>query len=131
MKIYCDGSGWNGKVSRWAVVDGNKQLLRYTKYDIKKTNNEMEYEAAIFAILKARNGDIVITDSKLVFGQVCLGWLVNAKHLIPYVQQAKQLLDKRLGVLLLWERRDNNLAGHYLDKMKRTIVDISENEYRQ
>ncbi len=110
MKIFLDGSGWNGKTSGFAVVfsDGRPPLVRILSE--KKTNNEMEYAALISALKHAKPKDALFTDSQLLVGQVCQGWKVKALHLKPLVDEAKRLFSEK-RVSLTWVPREKNKAG--------------------
>jgi ribonuclease HI len=110
MKIYLDGSGFNGKTSGYAVVfeDGRPPIVRILHE--KKTNNEMEYAALLEAILHASPKDHLYTDSQLLVGQVTLQWKVKAAHLKPLVQKAKKMVFEK-NVSLSWVPRALNQAG--------------------
>ena len=116
MKIYCDGSGFNGQVSKWCVVleDGTvkKGIIRENK-----TNNQMEYKALLNALKLAKKGDTIYTDSRLLEGQVMKNWKVNAEHLLSLVIQAKQLVKEK-QIKIIWIPREKNLAGNILDGLK-------------
>ncbi|MFH1182018.1 MAG: RNase H family protein [Candidatus Woesearchaeota archaeon] len=113
MKIYVDGSGWNGRKSEYCVVAGEKIIRKQLAE--KKTNNEMEYAALLEAFAIAKKGDIILTDSQLVHGQVCKGWKVNYEHLKPLVAKAKKLLAEK-KLVLEWIPREENKAGQILEK---------------
>ena len=111
MKIWLDGSGWNGKTSGYAVVfeSGLRQPI-VVRLREKKTNNEMEYAALIRALEEAEKGDALFTDSQLLLGQVSAGWKINAVHLRPLVAQAKALMAAN-STSLTWVPREQNKAG--------------------
>jgi ribonuclease HI len=113
MKIFVDGSGWNGRKSEYCVVMEDRIIRK--ELAEKKTNNEMEYAALLEAFSLSKEGDTVLTDSQLVQGQVCKEWKVNYEHLKPLVAKAKKLLaEKRL--VLEWIPREENRAGQILEK---------------
>jgi ribonuclease HI len=112
MKIYVDGSGWNGRKSEYCVVIED-QIIRKLIPE-KKTNNEMEYAALLEGFSLAKEGDIVMTDSQLVHGQVCKGWKVNFEHLKPLVEKAKKILAEK-KLVLEWIPREENRAGQVLE----------------
>lgn len=113
MKIWVDGSGWNGKESRWCVAfeDGT---IKKGSIPEEKTNNEMEYEALINALKLCSDKDCIFTDSQLVEGQIMKGWKITKEHLFPLVMKAKQLIKEK-NVPLAWISRNENFAGHILD----------------
>lgn len=114
MDIYVDGSGWNGKESRFAVAleNGRNHIGRLAE---PKTNNEMEYTALIHALENhAQSGDQILTDSQLLVGHLTKGWKVTKPHLFPLVQHSKALLAAKKATLE-WMPREQNLAGHLLE----------------
>jgi len=115
MKIWIDGSGWNGRESKFCVAfeDGRvkKEILKE-----KRTNNEMEYMALIYALENCKEGDEIYTDSQLVAGQVTKGWRVTKEHLFPLVMRAKKLLKEKRELKIIWIPRESNYAGHMLEK---------------
>jgi len=115
VKIYCDGSGWNGRESKWCVVyDGKTNIERY---DYERTNNEMEYAAVLWAANKAVDGDVICTDSQLVVNQVNGKWRIKEPRLKDfYVSVQSKLWNRNIG--LVWIPREENLAGKVLEKGK-------------
>lgn len=113
-KIYIDGSGFNGKESRYCIVCENAEpvVIHSNEY---RTNNEMEYEALVHALKIAKNNDHIITDAKLLVGQVTMGWKVKAKHLEIYVNESKRLVKDK-NIKLYWTPREKNKAGHVFEK---------------
>ena len=114
MIYYCDGAGWNGKVSKYCVCreDGKHWIYRM---EYNYTNNETEYMAVIHALLVfATEGDIVLTDSRLVVEQGNGRWKCKSKNLITYMMKVKQLLKER-KCTLDYVHRDDNLAGNLLE----------------
>ena len=109
MKIWIDGSGWNGRESKFAVVFEDGRVVQETTKE-KKTNNVMEYESLIKALESCKEGDEIFTDSQLLVGHVLGGWKVRKKHLLPYVEKA-QALVKEKKVKLIWIPREENKAG--------------------
>lgn len=111
MKIYFDGSGWNGKTSSYAVVfEGHVRPHALVHYETEKTNNEMEYLGAIAAAVIANNDDVLVTDSQLVEGHVNKGWKINFPHLKTLYNQLVAIMnDKKLTIV--WVPRKDNLAG--------------------
>jgi len=121
--FYCDGyqiDGNPGTQGGATVVrlDDNKVYKSTYKRD-KVTNNEVELDAAILAAVNAKKGDTIITDSKLV---VLYGTRdkTRAKSKFPELKfrgkkLSKLLKEKELNII--WEPRDNNLAGIYNAEM--------------
>lgn len=66
------------------------------------SNNEAEYMAVVHALqhamsLRPHTGEIVVySDSKLVVGQLSLGWRVKASNLIPLHIMARDF-DRMMG----------------------------------
>lgn len=111
MRIFVDGSGWNGRESKYAVLfdDGNKWIEVFPK---EFTNNEMEYEA-LLSLLRGTSimeGDEIFSDSQLVVNQVNGKWRVKEPKLKPLCKEAKELMIIR-GVTLSWIPREENKAG--------------------
>lgn len=120
MRIYVDGSGWNGRRSRYAVVaEGGKtaSTAAIKEFEEHKTSNQMEYAALIEALKLARDGDEILTDSQLLVGQVSKGWKVNKAHLVPLVDECKRL-RKSKRVKLEWVPREMNKAGKLLERQR-------------
>lgn len=116
MKIYIDGSGFNGRESKYAVVFEDGKIIK-EKFTEKRTNNEMEYEALIRALQFAEKGDIIYTDSQLVVGQVMKGWRITKEHLFPLAMKAKKLRNEK-HIPIIWIPRKENLAGNILEDEK-------------
>lgn len=109
MKIYCDGSGFNGKVSGYTVLqDGQEPLVMEFKENF--TSNEMEYQAVIKSLEIASEGDEIFSDSRLVVEQTKGNWAIKTKSLLPYAQRANELLQEK-KCSLSWVPREENLAG--------------------
>ena len=86
--------------------------------DCKKefvTNNEMEYAAVLWALNKAVDGDIILTDSQLVVNQVAGKWKVKEPRLDTLCKLARLKMEDK-DVSLEWIPREENLAGKVLDK---------------
>lgn len=115
MRIYIDGSGWNGRESKACIIHDTRTL---TLIDTnKKTNNEMEYEALYLALLFAKDGDIIYTDSQLIVGQTKGNWKINCPHLQTYVNIIEEKL-KDIDVTIEWMPRNLNPAGRILERLK-------------
>jgi ribonuclease HI len=115
MKIWTDGSGWNGETSGYAIVFEDKRMSILVRDKQNKTNNEREYEAIIEALHRCSRQDEIISDSQLCVNQIKGEWKVKQPHLLPLCNEA-QLLLKEKQCTLKWIRREQNLAGHLLEK---------------
>jgi ribonuclease HI len=115
MKIWIDGSGWNGKESKYSVISEDGKTLIQT-FKEQKTNNEMEYMALIAALsLKAKDGDVILSDSALIVNQVAGSWKVKKAELFPLCVKAQNLLKEK-NCILMWIGREENKAGHLLER---------------
>jgi len=113
MKIWTDGSGWNGESSGYAVVFENGKMSILVREPFNKTNNEREYQAIIEALNRAYQ-DTIISDSQLCVNQINGNWKVKQQHLLPLCQEAQRLLAEK-QCKLIWNRREENKAGHLLE----------------
>lgn len=119
MKIFADGSGYNGTKTRFVVVpEIGKPIIQ--ELSEKKTNNEMEYTAVITALDIATDYDTILTDSMLVVNQVKGIWSCNFEHLILLRDKAKELV-KQKHIKLEWIPRHKNLAGIMLEKIVKNL----------
>lgn len=114
MKFWCDGSGFNGKESKYCIVN-EKGLVHKHKTKDKYTNNEMEYKAVIHALQIAQDGDIIYTDSRLVCEQLMQICKVKKEHLFALWTSANELL-KNKNIKIEWISRKENRAGWLLEK---------------
>jgi ribonuclease HI len=107
--IYADGSGWNGKESRWCVhtSDGINHMSS-VPYEL--SNNVCEYNAVLSAISHAGTKDTIYTDSMLVVKQVAGEYKCKAKHLQHSVIVVRVGLEVK-KLQLKWISRKQNLAG--------------------
>ena len=118
MKVWIDGSGWNGKECGYCVAfeDGYTYAEKFSE---NHTNNEMEYEA-LLSLLRGTSiieGDEIFTDSLLVVNQVNEKWKVREPRLFPLCQEAQNLMKIR-KVSLNWIPREENKAGHLIEKRR-------------
>ena len=114
QEIYIDGSGFNGFKCKYSVAfDDGRTIIE--KFNNKRTNNEMEYEALIRALQECKEKAVIYTDSQLVLNQVMGKWKIKQNHLFGLVTQAKQLLDKK-HANIQWIPREQNKPGHLLEK---------------
>jgi len=111
MRWYCDGSGWNGQSSGFAVVP-EKGMAIVEEQKKELTNNQMEYAAVIRALAFCNIGDEILTDSLLVVNQVNGKWRVKESHLKPLCAAAQHHLKDK-SATLKWIPREENKAGKY------------------
>lgn len=113
MKIWVDGSGYNGKISRYCILfEGSEPIIKVLKE--KKTNNEMEYKALYEALRTAKGGETIYTDSQLVFGHLIKNWKQNYPHLREIAEKCKKLMTEK-NINLVWIPREENKAGKILE----------------
>lgn len=109
MRVYCDGSGWNGESSGYAIVFDSDTKPILIRNGENKTNNEREYEAVIEAAKMSFQAEIV-TDSQLVVNQVNGSWKVKEIRLLHLCREAQRLIREN-QCTLKWVRREENKAG--------------------
>jgi ribonuclease HI len=117
MKIYCDGSGDNGKTSGYCVIRGS--YTEHKTFYAPFTNNEMEWLAMIRALEIAKHGDTIFSDSQLVVYQLLGRWKVKQPRLKPFAEKGKKLLTEKPAVIVRWVPREQNDAGHYIEDRRR------------
>lgn len=117
MKVYIDGSGWNGRRSGYAIRYEESPIPSQIVVHLEEefTNNEMEYVALFNALLTAKEGDEILTDSQLLVGHITKDWRVNAPHLKTFVKLCKAMVKKN-NIKLTWITRNENLAGKLLER---------------
>lgn len=113
MTLYCDGSGWNGSVSRFCVVTSEGDI-RLEVLEEEHTSNEMEWSAMLEALRMASPGDTICADSKLVVNQLLGTWQVKAENLMEFAEEGQRLLRQK-NVRVKWVPREQNLAGMHLE----------------
>lgn len=111
---YCDGSGFNGIVSKTAVGK-TKENMKIWKITEEKTNNEMEYLAVITSMYSAEPHSLILSDSQLVVNQCTKDWACNSEHLIGLRDKVKELI-KLKNLSLKWIPREENIAGKVLER---------------
>jgi len=114
MKIWIDGSGWNGKESKYCVAFENGKVIKEIIKE-KKTSNVMEYMALIKALEVCNEKDEIFTDSQLVVNQISGKYKIKKEHLFPFVMKARKLLKEK-SCSLAWISRKENFAGNLLEK---------------
>lgn len=113
--FYCDGAGWNGKISRYCF--GLKNDLKIQVFKEKHTNNEMEYEAVLEACKAAEHFNIIRTDSLLVVNHIRGIHKVRADNLKPLYRACSKLVRAKT-LYVGWVPRSENYAGKELERKK-------------
>jgi len=116
MKIWVDGSGWNGKESKLVIVTEDGKIIKKT-FKEKRTNNEMEYLAIIEALKLCCEGDIIYSDSQLVVNQIKGEYSIRSEKLIPLFLQVLKLKGEKKAKIC-WIPREKNIAGNVIEGMK-------------
>ncbi len=111
-KWYCDGSGFNGKESKFCFLKDDPIIVRF---DEEFTNNDMEYEAVYRACLIAEKHSLIVTDSLLVVNQVN-GTYTNILHKFRSKCEAIRNIIIKYNLGLMWIPREENLAGKVFEK---------------
>lgn len=120
--IYVDGSGWNGNSCAICVLTEKKKYLKV--YYSEKTNNECEYLAMLEGLKRAKIGEIIYTDSKLVEGQIMKGWKCNFENLREMRDDALKLVARK-ELKIYWCPRSYNKAGWILEaRLEKIKADI-------
>jgi len=114
MHIYCDGSGWNGKKCGYCFTTDTGYTEKHF-FNENFTNNQMEYRGIIEGMKYASNGSEIITDSMLCYNQILRKWKIKTSHLIYLAIQARDLMKSK-QLRISWVSREENLAGHILEK---------------
>ncbi len=115
MKWYCDGFILpNG--GGFAIVDENNFLRARGVCMREITNNEAELRGILNTLILADRGDTVSSDSACCIWWVRKGKSKVRKDLIPLMQEANRIMQEK-AILLIWEGRDDNLAGHWNERM--------------
>jgi ribonuclease HI len=108
MKIYCDGSGFNGKVSKFGIItdEGKSSTMVFNQ---ELTNNLMEYSGIVMAAIVASEGDEILSDSQLAVKQINGDWKCKEKSLYPLCRAASALIIGK-NLSLKWIPREQNKA---------------------
>jgi ribonuclease HI len=116
MKYFVDASCTKRR-NCIAISDSQGNIIFFKRINTRKyTNNEMEYKAIIEGLSYANPNDRISSDAKICVEQIHNNFNTNAQNLIPLRDQAQRLLMTNPSVKLIWEKRENNLAGIYLEK---------------
>ena len=116
MRWYADGAGWNGKLSRWAVVNEAKFERIIVKYE-RFTNNQAEYLAMRDVLTLAKDGDEIFSDSELIVNQLLGSYRVKNAKLKPLHEECRDLMSKKATKLSAIPREANR-AGRLLERTK-------------
>lgn len=114
--VYVDGSGWNGRETKFCVMWGHngKWQHKIFTYATESTNNEMEYQAVIYALSRFKMS-AVFSDSELVVNQVNGTYRVKEPRLLPLRDAARHWIDRNRNTLA-WIPRNENKAGKFLER---------------
>jgi len=115
MIWYTDGAGWNGRLSRWAVVNnsGFQQVFDEVR---PFTNNQTEYFAVQAAIGLAKDGDEICSDSELIVYQLSGMYKVRDEKLRPLYQACIDSMKRKPGLRVRVIKRGSNKAGRLLER---------------
>lgn len=138
--FFCDGSGWSPRLKKsrhyicavenstcdidcLSCVDsgeicplksGKISYSNLVSYPEARTNNEMEYEAVIDALIHAKTGDLILSDSQLVVNQLTNGWRVKEQRLLNLWMRCREMMRDK-DIQIKWIPREKNRAGKYLE----------------
>ena len=119
MKYYTDGFlvGPNpSKYGGYVIANELNEVIEETWLEQDKvTNNDAEIQGLISCLELSKEGDEISTDSMVALTWVRGGKSKSRPDLNSQLQKAKILLAEK-GVNIMWEGRDFNLAGIYIDK---------------
>ena len=124
MIVYFDASP-SSSVTAVAVVlcdnDHQRNFIEY--FDMHLTNNQAEYLALAYALALLlsrgiKENVVVRGDSQLVIRQLNGVYKVKNKKLKPLYETVKGYLNKFKNIKLEWVPREENLAGHVLDRRR-------------
>lgn len=131
-KIYTDGGcSRNGSLDATGVavvyhdkVVSELPIKEWTEGECKVTNNIAEYMGIALALKYINNENIkevtISSDSKLVVNSLNYNWNVkspNIKKLYQSIRKTLRLMKaKGFNIDLIWEGRDNNKAGIYIEE---------------
>ena len=108
MKIWTDGSGFNGQASKFGIKTEMGKYATFSFND-KLSSNVMEYCAILFATIMANDGDEILSDSQLAVNQINGLWKVKERHLFPLRHAAYVMIEGK-KLTLKWIPREQNRA---------------------
>lgn len=108
MKIWTDGSGFNGKCSKFGLIT-EKGVSASMVFNENLTNNLMEYSGIVMAAIIASEGDEILSDSQLAVRQINGEWKCKEKSLYPLCRAAASLITGK-NLKLKWIPREQNRA---------------------
>jgi len=120
-----DVSEWNSFNIMYVDGDGDGLMCAYIgdapikvqRYEHKATPPEVEYRAMHMGIKEIKNYDkwLVLSDNKLVVGQLALNWKIN-KNKFRYIKQKIESIisSRNLDITVGWIRGSENKASQYL-----------------
>lgn len=116
IKIYVDGGT---RYCGICLYDPQKDMYRTKKRNSVQTNNELEYLAVIYALEYIRkfypdNDVTIVSDSQLIVNHINGSYKCKQDNLLKLLSKVKEKM--RDSVTLVWVRREENLAGIYLEK---------------
>lgn len=117
-RIYCDGSGFNGKTSAYCY--GPKENLKLIITSESLTNNVAEYSAILKAVQSSEVFDWITTDSLLCVNQIKGIYKTNNSKLL-FLKEKCRVLIYRKKLTLTWTKRNSNYAGIHIDKVYKKL----------
>lgn len=131
--IYCSGQSaqYQGEFGKIAVISEEHGSHALDVLSQDATINQISYLAMRESLIVANVGDEIRSDSQLVVGQLTKGWAVNAESLKAlHAECAKIYAEKKVKVV--WVRRQDNLAGQLLERLKGRSMfdDVNYNHVR-
>lgn len=105
-------------------ISGKNESLQFNVKDF--TNNQVEYLAVLFGALKAKNNDVIISDSQLVVKTIGENWKTDINPLAILCELCKYFIKKK-KLSLIWRSREENLAGHYNDSLFKQANNLFKN----
>jgi ribonuclease HI len=122
MTYYTDaGSGIKHKdYSHIAIVSKSGS---YYKRFYFMTINQVELRAILIcAKTFANEGDMILSDSKWSVDAINYNWNVTKDNVKDVFKEAIEII-KNKKIKLKWIPREENLAGHYLEKKYKQIIE--------
>ena len=120
VNTFVDGSGWNNINSAICVIRNKKKYIKVFEEPIKIPTIE------IMAIKKGveicKEGDVIFSDSKTIVEAI------NKDTAYPnklFEETKEELLGKKIKIK--WCRRENNIAGKYLEKRLKRLHRHAQN----